>query len=414
MTWQHSIPGLMTRSIRVDVPLDHINVLDGRRLSIFARVVALPGGTGRPYLLFLQGGPGHESPRPSLDPPTPAWLPRALEDYQLVFLDQRGTGLSDPVSEPIGAPQDQAEYLSHMRADEIVADCEDLREELGVESWAVLGQSFGGFTALHYLSTHPDAISAAYFTGGLPPVGRSADDVYTATYRELAAKSRAFYQRFPSDRDRMRRLVGLAEQEAIHTPNGDVVGPSRIRSLGHLLGASGGAERLHYLLENDPGSRVFRYDLADALSFGGRNPLYTVIHESSFADGGVTGWSAARVLPDQFRQDTSLLTGEHVFPEWFDEDSSLRPWRECAGIIADRAWPRLYDARALQAVEAPCAAAIYVNDAYVPFEFSMQTAALIPTMHPWATSQYEHNGSNASGGAVLDRLIRLARGEIAR
>ncbi|MDN6798699.1 MAG: aminopeptidase, partial [Propionibacterium sp.] len=65
MTWQHSIPGLMTRSIRVDVPLDHINVLDGRRLSIFARVVALPGGTGRPYLLFLQGGPGHESPRPS-------------------------------------------------------------------------------------------------------------------------------------------------------------------------------------------------------------------------------------------------------------------------------------------------------------------------------------------------------------
>ena len=65
-------------------------------------------------------------------------------------------------------------------------------------------------------------------------------------------------------------------------------------------------------------------------------------------------------------------------------------------------------------MEAPCAAAIYVNDAYVPFEFSMQTAALIPTMHPWATSQYEHNGSNASGGAVLDRLIRLARGEIAR
>jgi|GEM_PF-6439365 len=44
----------------------------------------------------------------------------------------------------------------------------------------------------------------------------------------------------------------------------------------------------------------------------------------------------------------------------------------------------------------------------------METAALIPTMHPWVTSQYEHNGSNASGGVVLDRLIGLARGELAR
>jgi proline iminopeptidase len=35
-------------------------------------------------------------------------------------------------------------------------------------------------------------------------------------------------------------------------------------------------------------------------------------------------------------------------------------------------------------------------------------------MHPWVTSQYEHNGSNASGGGVLDRLIGLARGDIAR
>lgn len=398
----------------MDVPLDHINVLDGRRLSIYARVVSLPGGAKRPYLLFLQGGPGHESPRPSLEPATPAWLPRALEDYQVVFLDQRGTGLSDPVSEPIGAPEDQAEYLSHMRADEIVADCEDLREELGVESWAVLGQSFGGFTALHYLSTHPDAISAAYFTGGLPAVGRPADDVYSATYQVLAHKSEQFYKRFPGDRDRMLRLVDLASQEAIRMPNGDLAGPSRIRSLGHLLGASGGAERLHYLLENDPGSRAFRYDLADAMSFGGRNPLYTVIHESSYADGVTTNWSAARVFPRGFRNDPSLLTGEHVFPEWFDEDSSLRPWRDCANILAGWQWPKLYDPQALAQVEAPCAAAVYVNDAYVPFEFSMHTASLLPTMQIWATSQYEHNGSNASAGGVLDRLIRLARGEIAR
>lgn len=414
MTWQRRIPGLITRQVRINVPLDHGNPADERSIEVFARLVSAPGGEERPWLLFLQGGPGCESPRPSLDPENPGWLARVLEDYRLVLLDQRGTGLSSPLSEPIGAPQDQAEYLTHMRADEIVADCEDLRVHLGVDQWAVLGQSFGGFTLLHYLSTHPDSLLAGYFTGGLPAVGRGCEDIYAACYRTLAVKSEQFYTRFPQDRERMRRLLALADEEAIRTPNGDVVGPSRLRSLGHLLGGSAGAAELHYLLEYDPGSRAFRYDLADLLPFGGRNPLYTVIHESSYADGVATRWAAARTLPDEFRADPTLLTGEHVFPEWFEEDSSLRPWTACAKILAEQVWPKLYDADALGEVQVPCAAAIYANDAYVPLAYSLQTAALLPQMRTWVTSEYEHNGSNASGGAVLGRLIGLARDEFAR
>ncbi|WP_316667566.1 alpha/beta fold hydrolase [uncultured Propionibacterium sp.] len=414
MTWQRSMAGLRTREVRINVPLDHTDPADGRGIEVFARVVAAPDGTDRPHLLFLQGGPGCESPRPSLDPVWPGWLERALADYQVVLLDQRGTGLSSPVSEPLGSAADQAEYLTHLRADEIVADCEDLRAHLGVERWAVLGQSFGGFTALHYLSRHPDSLLAVYFTGGLPAVGRSADDIYAACYETMAGKSLEYYRRFPGDRARMARLLDLAGQEAIRTPNGDLVGPSRVRSLGHLLGGSGGAERLHYLLERDPGSRGFRYDLAGLLPFGGRNALYTVIHESSYADGVVTGWSAARTLPDGFRADPTLLTGEHIFPEWFDEDSSLRPWKDSARLIAGHPWPGLYDPRALSEADVPCAAAVYAHDAYVPMHFSLETASLLPDMHAWITSEYEHNGSNASGGAVLDRLIKLAGGALVR
>ncbi|MCD3034281.1 aminopeptidase, partial [Salmonella enterica subsp. enterica serovar Enteritidis] len=80
----------------------------------------------------------------------------------------------------------------------------------------------------------------------------------------------------------------------------------------HLLGASGGAEKLHYLLEYPHTSRAFRHDQAELLPYGGRNPLYAVIHESSYADGVVTDWSAARMLPDDFREDPTLLTGEHI------------------------------------------------------------------------------------------------------
>lgn len=43
--------------------------------------------------------------------------------------------------------------------------------------WTVLGQSFGGFCLLTYLSTHPEALKAGLFTGGLPPVGRTPDEV---------------------------------------------------------------------------------------------------------------------------------------------------------------------------------------------------------------------------------------------
>lgn len=98
----------------------------------------------------------------------------------------------------------------------------------------------------------------------------------------------------------------------------------------------------------------------------------------------------------------------------FDTDSALRPWKDVAHLLAYHPWPRLYDVEALRSAQVPCAAAVYYHDAYVPLQFSMETAALLPDMHPWVTSEYEHNGSNASGGAVLDRLIRLARRDLVR
>ena len=58
----------------------------------------------------------------------------------------------------------------------------------------------------------------------------------------------------------------------------------------------------------------------------------------------------------------------------------------------------------------PAAAAIYAEEPYVLREHSEATAARIPGLRPWVTSEYDHNGLRADGERILSRLIDLARG----
>ena len=107
------------------------------------------------------------------------------------------------------------------------------------------------------------------------------------------------------------------------------------------------------------------------------------------------------------------FTGEMIYPWMIDADPVLRPLREAADILAERDdWLPLYDPTRLAANEVPVAAAVYYNDMYVDRELSMQTAQAIRGLQAWVTSEYEHDGLRVSHGAVLDRLIGMARGNI--
>lgn len=405
------VPGLVLVEHELDVPLDH-DYPDGPTITVFAREVADPdGGRDRPFLVFLQGGPGHEAPRPTRLPTDPAWLDRALRDFRVLMVDQRGTGRSHPIGTLPGmSPQEQADHLALFRADSIVRDCEALRVALGVDRWSVLGQSFGGFCALHYLSSAPGSLREVLFTGGVPPVGRPVDDVYATTYRTMRERNERYHRTYPSDRARLGSLLDRIRDGGVVLPSGDLMTTRWFRQVGNALGMSDGAAALHFLLERDPGSPAFAHDLAAMLPFQGRNPLYVAIHEACYADGQATRWSAERVMPDDFRADETLLTGEHVFPWCFEDDSALRPLAKAAGLLAEREWPRLYDPEVLATVDVPCAAAVYAQDPYVHLDYSLETAALVPTLRPWVTNEYEHNGLRVDGDRVLDRLLAMARG----
>ena len=403
------IPGLVLTEHEFVAPLRYSEP-EGERITLFAREVALPEGRDRPLLVFLQGGPGMEAPRPTAHPWAPSWLERALQDFRVLMLDQRGTGRSAPIAALEGmSPGEQARYLSCFRADSIVDDAELIRNDLGLERWSVLGQSFGGFCVLRYLSSAPGALAEAFVTGGLPPVGRNPDEVYRATYARTLERCRRYYERYPADQERAELQTWLAENEAI-LPNGDRLTPRMFRQLGWLLGMSDGAEKLHYILELPAESQAFRHDVEEGLPPFSRNPLYAVIHESSYSDGAVTNWSAAHVQPEEYHEQPELFTGEHVFPWMFEDYGALRPLREAADLLAGYDWPCLYDPARLHGCEVPAAAAVYADDMYVERSFSEETAAMVPSMRAWLTNEYEHNGLRADGARVLDRLIGLARG----
>jgi pimeloyl-ACP methyl ester carboxylesterase len=343
-------------------------------------------------------------------PRGPAWLNRALRDFRVLMLDQRGTGRSTPVStELAGTPAEQAEYLSHFRADSIVRDAELVRDALGSPPWTVLGQSFGGMTTTSYLSLAPEGLREALITGGVPNVGRPADDVYRVTYELMTERNRRYYERFPEDRERVRRLVAQLDAEDVRDPAGDRLTSRRLRTLGNKLGMSEGWEELHYVLELPVDSPAFRHDAGHTLGLA-RNPIYGILHEAGWADGGATNWAAERVRPAHYDEQVELLTGEQVFPWMFEELSALAPLREAADLLAAREWPRLYDEDVLAANEVPVAAAIYTQDLYVPRVFSEETAARVRGLRAWLTSEYDHNGLRADGDRVLSRLLDLVRG----
>jgi proline iminopeptidase len=106
-----------------------------RGVPLFVEVV----GHGSP-LLLMHGGPGldHVSLTPF----------RALADrHTVVLYDHRCNGRS------IGAP------VTSMTWDNLTADADALRADLGFEQWAVLGHSFGGHVALEYVLRYPERVS---------------------------------------------------------------------------------------------------------------------------------------------------------------------------------------------------------------------------------------------------------------
>jgi len=410
-----------------EVPLDH-DAPAGEKLTLFAREVrsVKKSAVNLPWLVFLQGGPGFGGPRPLANT---GWIGHALDHYRVLLLDSRGNGRSSVVLPQTlarrGSARAQADYLMHFRADSIVDDAESIRRQLAgdKEKWSVLGQSYGGFCAVHYLSAHPEGLREVFVTGGLPPLTASADDYYRETYPEVARKTRKFFARYPQDLERCTRILEHLHRKPVALPTGGMLTVRRFQQAGFLLGFDDGMENLHYLLEDafctggagDELSYPFLRALESAQMFEA-HPIFAVLHEMCYTQGRASRWSAERVR-EEFPETNwtpgkkPAFTGEMIYPWMFEDYRDLRPLREVAEILAnEERWPMLYDPPRLARNDVRCAAVVYAEDMYVPRRYSEETAAHVAGLKMWLTNEFEHSGLRMSD-RVIERLLGMLHDE---
>lgn len=405
---EYTMPGIHVRDHEVPVPLDWSDDRGGASLTLFVRELVDPVRRDEdlPCLLYLQGGPGGKSPRPV---ERSGWIAQALRRWRVVLLDQRGTGRSTPVEgeriASFATAREAAAYLGHFRADSIVADAEHLRTTVfGGRRWTTLGQSYGGFLTLTYLSRHPEALSACYVTGGLASITPDAAEVYRRTYPRTEAKNRTFRRRYPADVERVARVADLLAAEDVRLPDGDVLTVRRLQTLGLDFGMGPGFERVHWLFDEaftDGGRQLSTtfLDQVQGLTGYAGNPLFAAMQESIYGSGanGPTAWAAERerARHPAFAEDARplLFTGEMMYPWMFEEIRALKPFRAAVELMAaQQEWSPLYDTERLAANEVPVVAAVYFDDMYVDRDLQLATAAGVGHLRTWVTSEYEHDG----------------------
>lgn len=216
---------------------------DGRRIELAYAVVAATTGRSRPDPMFyLAGGPG-QSARDVLP-----LMRHALRDVNqhrdLIFLDQRGTGASNPLRCDFGAVDPflepdleviKALYrdcldsldadLRHYLSADAARDLDALRAHLGLEQINLVGTSYGTRLAQVYLRAYPNRVRSMILDGVVPTRlvlgsehGRTLDDALSRIlarcsddpdcherFPKLSAQLTELTDRF--DRDSSQRLT---------------------------------------------------------------------------------------------------------------------------------------------------------------------------------------------------------------
>jgi hypothetical protein len=347
-------------------------------------------------------------------------------------------------------------YMAQFRADNIVQDAEDIKDALLLPSsdeprpyGAVLGQSYGGFCIMTYLSQieHPPKI--CLLTGGIAPMLTPTYDVYDSLWDRVKERSLQYYTMYPGDIAVVKRIVKRLLTAPVTLPSGGILTARRFLSLGLSLGGSPSTfASLHAKFAkafvNDDGdefNKTFLKSMDSAQSFDDA-PIYFLLHESIYANGpseSPTSWAAHRAYesrvntPSDFdyrltsQMDSNakptLFLGEMVFPWFADGDFAELSgvgMKSLAEALAQKDdWGPLYDKermkQALTDGSRTAAAAVYYDDMYVDFDACMkvtQRGGPLELCKVWISNEYQHSGLRDNGAQIFTKLHGMATGSV--
>ena len=222
----------------------------GRRIDL--RVVVLPALAGTPEpdpVFILAGGPGQAATE--IIGSVLGGLRDVHTNRDLVFVDQRGTGKSNPLGCDLSDDEDPQEILvdplvdaaamertldrlrtcvDSLNADTrlyttpvAMDDLEEVREALGYDQINLWGVSYGTRAALVYMRRHPERVRAAVMDGLAPAsirlplhLGRDGNRALDILLADCAAND-ACKGAFPDLEGRLDRLLAQVDERPVST-----------------------------------------------------------------------------------------------------------------------------------------------------------------------------------------------------
>ena len=195
-----------------------------------------------------------------------------------------------------------------------------------------------------YLSFAPEGLREAFITGGLSPIGRPVDDVYAATCGPLIEKNRAYFERYPDDRARVRRHPPPPRRRGRPAPvrrpaHRAPVPPARAVARRQRRASSCSTTSSSCRSARGPSCTTRRTACRSA---GTRSTPRSTSRR--YADGVPTRWSAERTMPDEVAERAATSRPSTSSPGCGRTTAGCSPHRAAAELLAEHPWPRLYDA----------------------------------------------------------------------
>jgi len=332
----------------------------GRKIRLQLVVVPHQGRTAAPDPVFwFEGGPGGAATG-AVGPVSQQYLRDLRADRDLVFVDQRGTGASNPLHcRSIGEdPGDTATYYGKLFPPELIRACrqqlesmadlrqyttsiaaddlDDVRRALGYDRINLAGASYGTTAALVYMRLHPDHVRSAFLVGvattgfKLPlPFARAAQHAWDQLLVDCAA-DQSCHATYPRLREEFDAVLATFEH-----------GPVRI----NVLDAASGQKRPVMLQRENyvEHIRLLLYSTASA-SFV---PL--VVHQAflgnfaPFVDMATrfnmgAGLARGMYFSVTCAEDAPFITESDILAE--TRNTFLGDRRVRAHVAACREWPR--------------------------------------------------------------------------